>query len=251
MTTFAVLVKKELREQVRTHRLTVMVAVFLLFGLISPLTAKMLPELLKMAGEGMVPQLPTPTSLDALDQYLKNLTQMGLLAIILTAMGTIARERERGTAAMTLCKPVSRAAFVVSKFVAHGLVLAAAMAVGALACYYYVAIIWTPYDAAAFLASNGLLGLYLLVVLGLTLLASALFKRQLAAGGVAMGIFILLSIVGGVPRVGDYTPGMLLGWSRGLIAGTGDTAWPAFFVSLGIVAGSVLLAWLYFRNREL
>lgn len=249
--TLNVLVKKELLEQVRTHKLTVMVSIFLIFGLVSPLTAKMMPELMKLTGEGMVIQLPVPTALFALDQYLKNVTQMGLFVVVLMAMGAIAGERERGTAAMILCKPVSRASFVASKFVAHGLALAASLALAALACYYYVAILWEPFDAIAFAATNALLGAYLLVVLGLTLFASALFRSQLAAGGLAMAMFIALSLIQTLPEVGSYAPGSLLGWSRAVVAGAGETAWPALFVGVGVVVTCGILAWAAIRNREL
>ncbi|MHB8962101.1 MAG: hypothetical protein ACYC5K_03020 [Saccharofermentanales bacterium] len=36
-------------ESIRKHRLLVMVVVFLLFGIMSPLTAKYMPEILKLA----------------------------------------------------------------------------------------------------------------------------------------------------------------------------------------------------------
>ena len=44
-------------------------------------------------------------------------------------MGAVATEKERGTAALILTKPVSRAAFLVAKLVAIGLTLAVAVAV--------------------------------------------------------------------------------------------------------------------------
>ena len=48
---FAPLFKKEIREQLKLYRLVIVLGVFLLFGLTSPLTLKYLPDLLKMAGD--------------------------------------------------------------------------------------------------------------------------------------------------------------------------------------------------------
>src|SRR5690349_5218749 len=49
---FSVFLRKEWREAVRSNRLLVVAAVFLVLGIISPLTAKYTPELLKAIGTG-------------------------------------------------------------------------------------------------------------------------------------------------------------------------------------------------------
>ena len=54
---------------------------------------------------------------DAADQFLKNLGQAGILTAILLAMGSVANEKERGTAALILSKPASRGAFLGAKLV--------------------------------------------------------------------------------------------------------------------------------------
>ena len=52
--------KKELREAVATHKLTVLGLVFLLFGIMNPLMAKLLPDILgSVLPEGMTVTLPT------------------------------------------------------------------------------------------------------------------------------------------------------------------------------------------------
>ena len=101
--------RKELLEQWRTLRLPVVSVVFLLVGLSSPLLARFTPELLKaVAGDQFQIQLPTPTAADAVAQLAKNLGQFGALIAVLLAMGAVATEKERGTAAMVLSKPVRR-----------------------------------------------------------------------------------------------------------------------------------------------
>jgi len=107
------LLRKELLEQWRTLRLPVIATIFLLVGLSSPLLARFTPEILKsVAGDQFSITLPTPTAADAVDQLAKNLGQFGGLIAVLLAMGAVASEKERGTAALLLTKPVSRAAFL-------------------------------------------------------------------------------------------------------------------------------------------
>ncbi len=107
------LLRKEFREQWRTWKMIVFLAVFLITGIISPLLAKYTPELLRSIPnlpEGLAGIIPNPTVADSVAQYLKNISQFGILLVILLTMGVVAQEKERGTAAMLLTKPVSRSA---------------------------------------------------------------------------------------------------------------------------------------------
>ena len=62
MTAAMVFTKKELIESWRTHRFLILTVVFLIFGILSPLMAKLLPELLKSGLGGVKVTVPTPTS---------------------------------------------------------------------------------------------------------------------------------------------------------------------------------------------
>ena len=66
MTGLGALLRKELLEQWRTTRLPLVVVVFLLVGLSSPLLARFTPEILKAVGGSQFQiVLPTPTAADA------------------------------------------------------------------------------------------------------------------------------------------------------------------------------------------
>src|SRR5215472_13412441 len=120
---FLPLFKKELYEQYRTYRLLIAVVIFLLMGISAPVITKLTPDLLKSLGGGIQITLPPMTATDALNSYLKNMTQLPPLALILLTMGCIADERSRGTAITVLTKPVPRSIFVLAKFLAYELTL--------------------------------------------------------------------------------------------------------------------------------
>src|ERR1700730_10992137 len=119
VSTFWPMLKKELYELFRTYRLLIAVIVLLLLGISAPLITKLTPDLLKSIGGGIQITLPPQTATDALNSYLKNMTQLPSLVLILLAMGCIADERGRGTAVTVLTKPVPRSVFVVAKFLAY------------------------------------------------------------------------------------------------------------------------------------
>jgi len=116
--------RKELRFQWRTRRILIVLAVFLVFGMLSPIIAKFTPQLISSLEEAaaFAELIPEPSVIDAINQYMSNLTQFGFILVILLGMTAVAGEKEKGTAAMVLSKPVPRWIFVTAKFVAQGLV---------------------------------------------------------------------------------------------------------------------------------
>ncbi len=246
--------RKELLEQWRSYRLLIVLAVLLGFGLTSPLLAKLTPELLKQlpeGGEAIAQLIPEPTALDAVAQYVKNLTQFGVILALLMTMGAVAQEKDKGTAAMMLVKPMPRGVFLAAKFTALCLTFALGLALAGLAGYYYTLLLFEALDAPRFLALNGLLLVFVAVHVALTLFFSTLARSPVAAGGMAFGGVILLALVGVSPSASQYLPGQLVAWGAGLMAGNLDPSWPALWTSLAFIAAALVGARALFEKQEL
>ena len=252
---FAVFLRKELRESLRTNRLLVIVAIFAVLGIISPLTAKYTPELLKSLGtssSGVTIIFPTPTVRDAIAQFIKNVAGTGILVAVLLPMGLVAREKERGTAAFVLTKPLSRPAFLSAKLVSLGLTLTAGVAIGALATYWYTAILFTTIALGGFLAASLLVLLSLLVYASFTFLGSTLMSAQLPAAGIGVACWIVISILGAFPNIQQYTPAGLLDPASKLALGQEPQhLWVSVAACVALLCVALLLAALSFRRQEL
>ncbi len=250
---FLVVLRKELLEHWRRRRTVVVCVVFLFLGFLSPLSAKLLPDLVQTLGatSGVTIQINPPTVQDALFQHVKNVSQMGVLLVVLLAMGALAREKARGTAPMILSKPVSRADFLLGKLVALTLVFGLGLILGALACYYYTLVLFGGSGAARFLEMNLLLGLFMEFYLALTLLGSTVTRSQVAAGGRRLGAMFVVAALGVLPEIGDYMPTALLGWARALAAGSAEPAWGAVAVSVGGIVVCLGVALAVFERQEL
>lgn len=245
--------RKEFLELWRTSRLAVLMAVLVFFGLTSPLVARYTPEIIKLVpeGEALSQAFPEPTVQDAVGQYIRNIGQFGVLLALLLTMGAVAQEKERGTAAIILVKPLPRAVFLLSKFAALALAFALAIILAAAGCYYYTVVLFEPLDAAAWLALNALMLAYVLVYLALTLFCSVVTRSQAAAGGLALGLLFVLGLIGAIPGLGRYLPGELLGWGGRLMAGDTTASWPALSVSAAIVVAALVAARWVFERQEL
>lgn len=244
--------RKEWLELIRSYRLMIVVIVLLFFGLTSPVLAKFTPELMTLIPTGGITiQMPTPTVMDAIGQYIKNMAQFGFLLAVLLTMGAIAQEKDKGTAAMILVKPLSRGAFIVAKFLGLAAMFAIALVIAGTAAYYYTLLLFEAMDILHWLAMNVLLFVYILVYVAITMLCSTLTKSSVAAGGIALVILIFSGLIGSIPGIGKYMPGELISWGTRLMVGDTTSSWIAFGISVGLIVIPLMAAWLIFRRQEL
>ncbi len=252
----SILLRKELLESWRTRRIPVVVGLFLFVGILSPLTARYLPEILKAAlgDQATSIPIPTPTTADAVIQLQKNLAQFGALTAIVLAMGLVASEKDRGTAGFVLTKPASRGAFLTAKVAGLGAVLALGTALAVAVAWAYTAILFEPLPPAGWVAFAVLSWLFLMVWATITFLASTALRSAAAAAGVGIGGLLVLSLVAAIPPVGRWLPSGLDAPALALAVGRSfeptDLA-TALLGTLAIVVGCVAVAWLSFRRQEL
>lgn len=253
MNGLGLMLRKELREQIRTMRLPVVVAVFAIFGLVSPVIARYTREIVEAVGGGQFGgMIPEPVVGDAVIQLTKNVGQFGVIIAILVTMGSVAAEKERGTAALVLTKPVTRLAFVVAKVLAIGTLFAVAMAVAGVLAWIYTAILFEPLPVAGYAAAVGLIWLSLAVVAAITFLASVVAPSALVAGGIGFGVFLVMGILSALPNVGAYLPTSLWGAADLVAVGTvPDPLAGPVLVNVLVVAVAIGLAAAIFRRQEL
>jgi ABC-2 type transport system permease protein len=252
----AILLRKELLESWRTMRLPIVAGLFLIVGLTSPLFARFLPEIIKAAAGDQLASIPIPTPVpaDAVEQLWKNLAQFGAFAAIVLAMGSVATERDRGTAAFILSKTVSRDAFIAAKVAAIGAVLAGCVALAVIVGWVYTAILFEPLPVVGWLALAFLAWLGLAAWAALTFLGSTVTGSSAAAAGIGFGALVIVSLASAIPSMGRFLPGGLAGPAMALAAGapveTGDIVTPVVSTTI-LIAAAILAAGWSFRRQEL
>lgn len=244
--------RKEWKYLLRSYRLLIAAIVLLFFGLTSPVLAKFTPELMNLIPTGgLTITMPPPTVMDAIGQYVKNMAQDGILLGLLLSMGAIAQEKDRGTAAMMLVKPLPRGSFLGAKFLSLAVLFAICLMISGIAAYYYTMILFEAMNIGNWLVLNALVFIYILVIVSLTLLCSTITRSQGAAIGIAFGLLVIGWFAGGILRLGKYMPGELITWGTRLMQGDTSPSWIALGVSLGLIVVPLLAAWMIFRRQEL
>lgn len=250
---FFIALRKEIFELIRTYRLLVSAVLLIFFGLISPLLARYMRDLMALIPDvgDLSSIIPPPTIMDAVIQYVKYMTQFGLLLALFFGMGSVAHEKETGTAGMILVKPIPRSVFILAKFIALSLLFLVSLSLAGLGCYYYTYLLFDALDLVGWLLLNGLLVLQLLVYTAITLLCSTLMRTQIAAGGTAVGTLIIMSIFSAIPGWNKYFPGELSNWGTRLLNGEAQASWIALIVSIAIISASLSIAIISFKRQEL
>ncbi len=258
MRRFRILFRKEMTENLRRRRLLVLGIVFLSFAILSPMSAKYMPDLVQWImstteGGGLQLTMPPPVPSDSYVQFLKNLTQMGVLLYMLLFMGAVTEEKRKGSVVLMLTKGVPRSTFLLAKFASSAATVLGAYVVSCVVFLFYQ---WLTFQETP--GGDGLLvlasfGAYLVLMAGVTLLAGTVAQSTAMAAVGALGGYFLLSMLSLLPVVKDYTPSALVDQGLLLLVGksmASELLWP-LVATLGLSAALVALAVALFRKQEL
>jgi ABC-2 type transport system permease protein len=251
---FLTLLNKELREQRRTYRLLILAVVMVFTGLFSPLTAAYMPVLLRsLPGlpPGFADLIPEPTVLEAFTQYLKNMSQLVLIVVIVLTMGIMAQEIERGTAAMLLSKPVRRSEMILAKWLASLSSLLIGLILAAISFTFYTLVLFGKFAVADFLIFNFFIAVFLVFYQTLALMASSLVRTQAMAAVLAFISMVVALIFDSMPLIGDYLPSEVLSWGMLRMTGSQNTEWGALLVSLLLIGLFLSVAIGKFQREEI
>lgn len=198
MSQWMTLLQKELLEMWRNFKWIWVPITFILIGVQEPLTSYYLPQIIDSLGgmpEGTVIKIPLPTAAEVLISGLGQYTTLGVLIIVLTSMGLISAERRSGVAAMILVKPVSYKSFVTAKWAGGLILMWISFFVGYISTWYYTGLLfeWVPFTD--FFLSFFLYGLWLTVILTITLFFSASLLAPGMAGFISLTVVIVLSLL--------------------------------------------------------
>jgi len=247
--------KKEWMEILRTGKFTVVLVVCVLFGVMNPAIAKLIPWMIKSFSEdfenmGLVATDVTVDAITSWTQFYKNIPML-LVIFLLMFSGILVNEYQKGTLINMLTKGLSRWKVIGAK----GLVLFVIWTLGYWICFgitwCYNAYFWDNGIAEHVVLPAGcfyLLGVWLISLL---LAASVLFSTS-SSVCVGTGVFFfILYAAGFFPKMEKYLP-VKLADGMALVTGVleGKEYLPAAGITLALTAGNLLLAIILFNRKN-
>lgn len=254
MTGFAVFLGKELLEIRRTWRIWVIPGLTIFFAISGPFIALVTPQLLKALATsepGMVIQLPDPTARDALGQFLQNLSQIVMIALVITGAGSVSGERSSGTAILVLTKPLARPAFVLAKLASQEILLVASTVIGSVLTIAVTAALFDNLPVRAFALAVGIWLAFAVFFAGVMVLCSVGIRSRGGAAGAGLAVLFAVLLASVFPPVSRWTfAGLPSASSAALRGNTPDLVWPLLTAALGLVAAATGAVWLFKRQEN-
>jgi len=170
--------------------------VFILLGIMQPVTSYYLPEIIKVAGElpeGAVFDIPVPTPQEVLVQTFGQYSQIGILVLVLAFMGIVAAEKNSGVSDIILVKPVSFANYITAKWVSIAIMTLGSFLLGILASWYYTGVLIGDVEFGELMKGSLVYGTWLVFLVTVTLLLSSLFKSNIFVAFMSLLVAIGLS----------------------------------------------------------
>ncbi len=248
------LIKKDLLEQWRTKKILILAIILLFVAISSPILAKITPELLKSVSvPGLTVKLPTPTYIDALDQFIKNVSQIALLVLVFVVAGAVSDEKNRKTLEILLTKPIPRTWFILSKFKAYFISITAIFAACSLIFYLYTILTFDVFNFLNFMIMTGNILLYILMIVSVTILASTVVKNSIGAGGIGFVVFILFGTIFSLfEPIKKYSPNTIFSNYKDLVVhGWNNDLLLPIVVILLVILASMVSSVLVFRRQEI
>lgn len=254
MTGLLAFLRKELAEIRSTWRIWVLPGMLLFVAISSPLLAELTPALVRSIAAdqpGVVIELPDPVALDSYRQLVQSLSQIVLLALIITTAGMISGEARSGTAALVLTKPVSRAAFLAAKVLAQALLVVVSTIVATVICWGLTFAVFGEAPVWPLVEAVTLWLLAAVLMIAVMTLLSVLINAVAGAAGAGIGLYFVLMILAQWGPTRDYSPAGVLHGVAAVLAGE-ETALLAPVVTTVLAVALVLWSAIWiFRRQEL
>lgn len=237
---------------VRTGRLWIIFGVWALFGVLGPLSARYLSEIIERFGGDVQVQVAEPVPVDGMGQFLANAGQLGVLAVIAVAAGALCFDAKPDWSAFLRTRTGSTRPLVLPRVVWSTIGAIAGLLAGTLLAATLTAILIGTPDVADVALGTALSCLYLAFVVAVVALAASFVRQAITTVLLAVGALLVLPILQLISPIEPWLPSKLLGAIPALMGDTPATdLFKAAAVTLVIVPA--LLAWTIVRldRREL
>jgi ABC-2 type transport system permease protein len=209
--------RKELREWIRSRRALILLGVTTMMMVLNTLSARFA----QMSAQGTGVPVPSSLTFDPTANVLGKWPQWVFFFAIVFSASLFVVERDRGTLAWTLSKPLSRTALLVGKwtaamvmFTVFGIVLPMAASVVAADVAYGAPDLRTVVVATVLLTTTPAF------FFALTLALATILPSQPPVAGIAAAVAIAPGILGSfLPGIADWLPPSMGPWAVALAMG--------------------------------
>ena len=245
----------EILRVLRTRRWIALGAVYVGFGLLGPLGAKYLAQILKYAGtgaDGITVTFPPPVPADGMAQYVDNALQVGTIVEVVVVAGALAFDAIPEMGVFLRTRVTNVWDILIPRLVVSFALCAGAFVLGTATAWYETWALLGPLSASA-VGWGTLLGiLFCAFLVALVAAVAQWTKGVLGTVLTSLVVLIVLPILGIVHAIQIWLPTRLGGALTELTAGTpGSDFWRSALTAVLATAGLLAVAAWGARRREI
>ena len=236
----------------RTKRIIGLIGVYVFFGLLGPLTAKYMEQILENFGGGVTIVVPEPIAADGITSYIANAAQIGLLVSVGIAAAALAFDAKPQMGIFLRTRVGQVRDILVPRFVVITAAVIASFALGSIAALYESVVLIGSLSISGWALGTVMGSLYLVFAMAVVAAVSAKANSVLFTVMIAVGILLALPLISIAPDIAEWLPSHLVGAVDGLVrdGSIGDYV-PAVTVTVLLTAGLLWLAVRWTEQREL
>lgn len=253
MRCFWIFFKKECKEHFKNYKLLLLGSIFLFFAILSPITAKIMPELFASVDLGVDITIPDSTFTDSYVQFFKNFNSILPIVLILLFSGNISGELNRGSTLLLFAKGLSRTAFLMAKFCVEAVLMTVGYLLSVVVFWGYTQVLFPDQNPQQFFLSMFCLWLFFLLLLAVMLLASTLFRQSFQVMLTVGAFWVILIITGLFPNLEAYTPNTLSTINMDFVTGTAqiDSISKVLIIAILCILLCLISAPIAFRRKKI
>ena len=194
----------------RTPRAIALAGTYLFLGLLGPVTARYLQDIVNRFQSGVQVIFAHPTPKDGIANYISQISQTGLVVVIVITAGALTFDARRGLSTFLRTRTTSMWQLIAPRFTVNAAAAVAAYALGTLAAWYETALLLGSPPPGAMLAGLLCGSVYLVFAVSVATAAASLARSTLGTVGVALGILLALPLLGMAGPLHAWLPSTLV-----------------------------------------
>ena len=236
----------------RTKRWVALLGVYLFFGLIGPLTARYIREILESFGGEVQVVVPDPIAADGIASYVSNAAQIGLLVSVGIAAAALAFDAKPQMGVFLRTRTSHIREIIAPRYTVVTAAVVAAFTLGSIAALYESTVLMGSLPLGGWLLGTMLGCLYLAFAVAVVAAVAGRTQSVLVAAVVSIAVLLLLPVVGIAPNVGEWLPSQLVGAIDSLVRGGSAADYCRTALdTIGRTAATLWLAVRWAAQREL
>lgn len=217
--------KLERLRMTRTPRAIALAGIYLFFGLLGPVTAKYLQDIVNRFGSSVQVIIAHPTPKDGITNYISQISQTGLIVVIVITAGALTFDAHRGLSTFLRTRTTSMWQLIAPRFTVNAAAAVTAYTLGTLAAWYETALLLGSPPPGAML--TGLLcgSVYLIFAVSVTTAAASIARSTLGTVGITLGALLALPLFGMIGPLHPWLPSTLVTAPIALLSGSAPSGY--------------------------